>query len=641
MELSELTAYAKKKYNICEQHKWEDFPGFSVLADPQTEKWIALLMRKLDTETGELTEKCDIKCGEIAAGRYKKPYLFSAFRMRGNGWIGVDFDGSTEAEVVFDLFDRAVAGPEQQNRAQTYGCTIVLDRSEPSVSERTDIYSPPPAFHDTAVPLYSGKRDALKEPVPERIRKLRLMFGGTVNSAFEKAGSFLRQAMFMREYEDDVPWASDFICYFPTYRDMTLKQLRGYFSWRTKVRSGEYRAISASSAYVYIYELLNGIGAGSPEECLGKLKEFEEKFVDGRFGDEHMRKNLHRWMGELSIVHGLPHDQVLRYADPETLAYDKPLTILREPRKYSDPEVFEALARFDIADYAHTAEYLKYKSRTEFIFSEAWRIASEQYVSDGKDLFTLCFGKREERRWYPFTNAVYCLRGPQPDVTVEQSAARVYTRRGGQWFVESYVKHNLDRKLIRGFLHATDLKIRRHLKCGCELHEKPGEEWAMPFIDLAIKSDMRAEAIAARERISFDASGLEKIRTDSIATRDSLLTPDELDREQQEIQTAFGPLIEEDGPPAEDAPFREESNESIKNALGRDHYEILSSLMRGEDPSEYIKANRIMPSIAADAINEVLSDEIGDNAVLCDDGRLSLVEDYAEDIRQLLGGTDR
>ena len=30
MDLSELTAYAEEKYNMQEQHKWSDFPGFSI-----------------------------------------------------------------------------------------------------------------------------------------------------------------------------------------------------------------------------------------------------------------------------------------------------------------------------------------------------------------------------------------------------------------------------------------------------------------------------------------------------------------------------------------------------------------------------------------------------------------------------------
>ena len=44
MELSDLTAYAAEKYRIQEQHKWTEFPGFSVLCHPQTGKWVALLI---------------------------------------------------------------------------------------------------------------------------------------------------------------------------------------------------------------------------------------------------------------------------------------------------------------------------------------------------------------------------------------------------------------------------------------------------------------------------------------------------------------------------------------------------------------------------------------------------------------------
>ena len=53
MNLAGLTTYAREKYHISEQHKWADFPGFSVLTDPATGKWAALLMRQWDSEAGE------------------------------------------------------------------------------------------------------------------------------------------------------------------------------------------------------------------------------------------------------------------------------------------------------------------------------------------------------------------------------------------------------------------------------------------------------------------------------------------------------------------------------------------------------------------------------------------------------------
>ena len=64
MEISDLTAYAEMKYHIREEHKWADFPGFSVLADPGSGKWLALLMRQWDSMSGAEIQRCDIKCGQ-------------------------------------------------------------------------------------------------------------------------------------------------------------------------------------------------------------------------------------------------------------------------------------------------------------------------------------------------------------------------------------------------------------------------------------------------------------------------------------------------------------------------------------------------------------------------------------------------
>ena len=45
-----------------------------------------------------------------------------------------------------------------------------------------------------------------------------------------------------------------------------------------------------------------------------------------------------------------------------------------------------------------------------------------------------------------------------------------------------------------------------------------------------------------------------------------------------------------------------------------------------------------MPSVVADAINEALFDEIGDNILECDGDTITLVEDYRDDVLQIFGG---
>ena len=65
--------------------------------------------------------------------------------------------------------------------------------------------------------------------------------------------------------------------------------------------------------------------------------------------------------------------------------------------------------------------------------------------------------------------------------------------------------------------------------------------------------------------------------------------------------------------------------------------QILRKLLHGESVRDIIKENRLMTSMVADAINEALFDEIGDTVLSCEDDVLSLVDDYRNDLAQLLG----
>ena len=56
--------------------------------------------------------------------------------------------------------------------------------------------------------------------------------------------------------------------------------------------------------------------------------------------------------------------------------------------------------------------------------------------------------------------------------------------------------------------------------------------------------------------------------------------------------------------------------------------------------TERLRADRLMPSMTADLINEALFDEIGDTVLLCEGDKLLLVDDYIEELKQILGGTN-
>lgn len=603
MELSELTAYASEKYQMREQHKWTDFPGFSVLCHPQTGKWVALLMRQWDTDTGTEIQRCDLKCGGFE--HIQRPYLSPPIRMHGAKWVGICFDERTEPQIVFHLLDQAISAETPR------GFTIVLDSHSPTHGM---------GYQETALPFSGSDYRPAREPLPEKLREMRHLFEYGRESVESRARNFYRQAVFMEDYEDDCPWSGgDFVRYFPTYHDLTARQLRGYFTWRANVRRGDFQPIPTSVAFIYLYELLNGIGANSPEDVLKKLRAFEAGYLDSGIGDQRMRGNLRRWMLEYAVVNDLPPELAREYADPEMMARDAAIAVLEAPEAYSADDVFSALCVFGRKKIAESPVIALDPARGRRLFSEAWRSAAACCWQE-KGLFALCFGEKQTRRWYPLSNAVYYEQRRPKDRNFELNECRSFQCRDRLWTMRAYESLSYDRARLQGFLHETDARLRRYLKTGRYLREKPEDAWAIPCIDAVIEAERKAAMEASRPKITIDLSGLERIRRDAAGTRDSLLTEEELDEPETAVVTA------------------PEAQASVL-PLDAVQVQIVRALLRGEDVTGILGANHRMPSMTADAINEALFDEIGDTVVVCEDDQLALIEDYMEDLSQLLGGT--
>ena len=106
----------------------------------------------------------------------------------------------------------------------------------------------------------------------------------------------------MESWEDDFPFNGSFERYYPTYSMMNDSQLRGYFSWRTHVREGQIEKTSLSFAFVYIYELINCVGASTPQECFDLLYAFWIKY---RELDPEIDRYVKSWLRDFVIYHDL------------------------------------------------------------------------------------------------------------------------------------------------------------------------------------------------------------------------------------------------------------------------------------------------------------------------------------------------
>lgn len=110
--------------------------------------------------------------------------------------------------------------------------------------------------------------------LPEPVRQMRALARRPEARAWTDARLFVEQGRLMAGYEDNCPYAGTFQSYFPTYDVMDNQQLRGYFTWRAHVRRGTVEKTSTSFAYVYLYELINGIGVEPGEPAFRAIESF-------------------------------------------------------------------------------------------------------------------------------------------------------------------------------------------------------------------------------------------------------------------------------------------------------------------------------------------------------------------------------
>ena len=549
------------------------------------------------------------------------------------------------------------------------GFTVVLENT---ASEQVQ-------YHDA--PLFSGQTLAIKPPcddmrglqnakqhVPEQIRRMKNLYQYGSGSFRQICKNFYVQGKFMEDYEDNAPWDGVVsTCYWPTYHNLSLAQLRGYFTWRTELRKGNYRKHCETFVSMYLYELLNGIGTKSVEDSLHKMEEFEKGYIDAGFSDRYLRGRLHRWMLELAVLNGLAPDITRKYADSDMLEKDAAVEILRYPEKFSAQEVFNALCVFGGKKTAESKVIQEHGTEAINFFAAVWCLASAQYRKDGEPLFQLCFGIPSAREWRPLESTFYydnySNSKKRKSVTYKLNPSRTYLFKRDRWYEVAHQNYDIDRKIIVNLLQETDRRLRLYLKTGHPLKERKEAAWAVPYIEAVIEADRKAKLEAARPKVSIDFSGLDKIRKDALETQDNLLTEEETQctpefnavnkavrksagskkrtKENSAARKNTAAVLSVAASPhlaseqSEAAVLAAPSNTSVP--LDGMQMQLLRMLLRGEPVQELIAAQHGMPSVIADAINEALFDLIGDTVVECDGKTITLVEDYRDDIIGILG----
>ena len=251
----------------------------------------------------------------------------------------------------------------------------------------------------------------------------------------------------------------------------------------------------------------------------------------------------------------------------------------------------------------------------ERITAKVYRsIYMDQNQSHFKDAVT-CM---EEWPWEPFSNAVFYETEKHADADYSFNEITTYHCRDGRWICKITQMDGIIRMLC-GIVHETDRLLREYLGGYHKIKQKQEEAWITPYVVKALEEEREEERKRHMPKVNLDSAFLNNIRDEAAVTRDALLTEEEM-KEELETETGI------------------ETKESENKIQEDDNLFILKSVLKGKDISDYMHTHHLLPTVVTDAINEAFFDEIGDSILECDGETISFVEDYREDVEELLGG---
>ncbi len=505
------------------------------------------------------------------------------------------------------------------------------DRYQEDGGQHWDVVAP--VVTNNRTPFGSGYRLDSVIDAPKRIRQLYEMCQRD-RWQVTRAKCFYQQALAMADYNDHCPEIANFFVFRPTYLDMSILQMRSYFTLRTQLRQGRYPEMSDSYLLVYIYETLMLIGVEKAQEALEILSDLRD-----HYGIRHqsVRTSLDLWTKDFVVYHDL-QDKKERYFSME-VSTDKIALALANHEKLSDETFFALLEPMLKYKIKEAALYKKHPSDTSIVsgrtLKAAANILEERFHHPIDELF---LGTRRKYYHSMFENAVFFQPNKEEDRVFEISPRRKYICKNGLWIVDTFIQNtnSMIRPLLSDVLHETDRQLR--LAFGIKIKMKPRlqDERLRQAIELVVSDYLKEKTEALRPKIEVDFSKLDRIRKDAEVVKEALLTEEDTaaDNDSNTVLIAADQEETAEFPSATATTAPPTAASSQTDAFFTSEEErFLQLLLEGDDWKAYLRSIHIPPGVMAENINDKMMDELGD-IVLDDDGSgLTIIDDYLDDIK--------
>lgn len=399
--------------------------------------------------------------------------------------------------------------------------------------------------------------------------------------------------------------------YFPTYQSLTDPELRGYFSWRTKLRRGDLQETSLSYAFLYIYELLNQIGVADPMDGYRKLTEFRDAYG---VLDDGILPYLNPWLMDYVVYYNLDAGLL---ADTPQVRLNRNIAVLDSIQTRDDEEIARAVKQLSPKWLERSKFYREYREDCDTVIVRVLRRMAEHYNARCKKaMVEQYFGSFSQYRVILFDAAVFLKRQVQDSRQYMVDENYIYRCRNGLWSVQKYNCLSHSSGKLGDVLKAIDAVMRECYGYGRPIQYKLDTKWILKIIREEAQRILAEKKAAEEKKITIDYSRLARIRDDAAVTRDRLMVDEE---------------AEEEAPPAQPPEPAEEPEDT---PLTKDEYRLLQSLLYGRDYG-WVRSSGLMLSVLVDGINDKLYDTFSDSVLLGDDPP-ELIEDYIADLKEMI-----
>ena len=422
---------------------------------------------------------------------------------------------------------------------------------------------------------------------------------------------FIKQGKLLASYEDDYVYDRRVTHYFPTYQSLTNPELRGYFSWRTKLRRGNLQKTSLTYAFLYIYELLNQIGVADPVDGYHKLTEFQDAY--GAL-DDGILPYLNLWLMDYVVYYNLDAGLL---ADTPQVRFNRGIAVLDSIQSRGDEEVIRAVKQLSPKWLERSKFYREYREDCDTVTVRVLRRMSAHYNARcKKTMVEQYFGSFSQYRVILFDAAVFHERQVEGSRQYMVDENYIYRCRNGLWSVQKYNCLPHSNGKLGDVLKAIDGVMRECYGYGRPIQYKLDTKWILKIIQEEARNLLTEKKAAEEKKITIDYSRLARIRDDAAVTRDRLMVEEE---------------AEEEAPPAQTPAPAEEPEDT---PLTKDEYRLLQSLLYGRDYG-WVRSSGLMLSVLVDGINDKLYDTFSDSVLLGDDPP-ELIEDYIADLKEMI-----